>query len=114
MLPDAALAMRCGNKIVTRGDPQAKVIKHCGEPTTTTRRFAERAGHYPWRAVYGRGTATQSDPLHRDPYNYRYFRTEVVIEDWLYNLGPNKLMRRITFENGEVRRIETLDRGYRE
>ncbi len=106
--------MRCGTKIVTRGDPQAKVIKHCGEPTSTSRRYAERAGHLPWRARYGRGTATQPDPLHRQPYNYRYFRTEVVIEDWLYNLGPNKLMRKITFENGEVRKVETLGRGYRE
>lgn len=31
-----------------------------------------------------------------------------------YNLGPQKLMRRIVFEDGAVVDIETLGYGYRE
>ncbi len=37
---------------------------------------------------------------------------EVPVETWLYNLGPNKLMRRISFEGGYVVDIETLGYGY--
>jgi len=37
---------------------------------------------------------------------------EVPVESWVYNLGPNKLMRRIRFEGGVVTEIETLGYGY--
>ena len=32
-LPAAADGMRCGSKLVTNGDPRAKVRQFCGEPT---------------------------------------------------------------------------------
>ena len=35
---DAALALRCGNKLVQRGDPMPKVLKICGEPVATQQR----------------------------------------------------------------------------
>jgi hypothetical protein len=38
--------------------------------------------------------------------------TEVPVDIWVYNLGPNKLMRRIRFEDGVVVAIETLGYGY--
>jgi hypothetical protein len=37
---------------------------------------------------------------------------EIPVESWLYNLGPNKLMRRVIFEDGIVADIETLGYGY--
>ena len=37
---------------------------------------------------------------------------EVPVEIWLYNLGPNKLMRRLRFEGGYVVDIDTLGYGY--
>ena len=39
---------------------------------------------------------------------------EVPVENWIYNLGPNKLMRRLRFEGGVVAEIETLGYGYHE
>jgi hypothetical protein len=36
----------------------------------------------------------------------------VPVENWIYNLGPNKLMRRLRFEGGIVAEIETLGYGY--
>jgi hypothetical protein len=35
------------------------------------------------------------------------------VEYWTYNLGPNKLMRRLRLEDGVVTEIETLGHGYR-
>jgi hypothetical protein len=37
---------------------------------------------------------------------------EVPVESWIYNLGPNKLMRRLRLEGGVVVEIETLGYGY--
>jgi len=98
LIPVDAMAMRCGSKLISKGDPEAKVIRYCGEPTTASRRYAERVGFY------------------RDArfYYSRNYRSEIVIEDWVYNLGPNKLMRRITLENGIVKDVKTLGRGYRD
>lgn len=38
---------------------------------------------------------------------------EVRIEEWLYDLGPGRLLRRLVFEDGRLTRIETLGRGRR-
>ena len=34
------------------------------------------------------------------------------VEVWVYNFGPLRYMRRVTFEDGRVVRIETLGRGF--
>ena len=46
------------------------------------------------------------------PYFIGQDYMEVPVEAWIYNLGPNKLMRRLRFENGFVAEIETLGYGY--
>jgi hypothetical protein len=43
-----------------------------------------------------------------------YGRREVLVEDWGFNFGPNKLMRKVTFENGLVEKIKDLGYGYRD
>lgn len=105
LVPGEAFAMRCKSKIITKGDIQAKVLKYCGEPTTAQTRFAERFGAY--------RSTDRRDLDNRVVYS-PYFRSEVIIEEWVYNLGPSKLMRRITFENGVVVDVETLERGFTE
>src|SRR5690606_31536275 len=37
-----AQAMRCGTKLVTRGDTSAEVLRNCGEPTEISRRSVWR------------------------------------------------------------------------
>lgn len=114
----AADAMRCGNRIVTEGDIQAKVLEHCGEPVQKTRRLGYRAGFFPDYRVRDPLSVAPDPPEERDSAEARIYRnslyghTEVVIEEWIYNLGPHKLIRRITFENGIVVEVETLGRGY--
>ena len=55
-------------------------------------------------------------PGHLGPTAGRYFigenYIEVPVESWIYNLGPNKLMRKVIFEAGVVVEIETLGYGY--
>jgi Protein of unknown function (DUF2845) len=93
-----AHAFRCGSKLVNEGDTRSQVLAKCGPPT-------EAMEHAP---VYRSGTW-----IHGRRYNLGY-DIEVLVETWIYNLGPHKLMRRIRFEDGLVVEIETLGYGFRE
>lgn len=108
-LSSEVLAMRCGNKLITKGDAQAKVLKYCGEPAQKTQRLGLRAGVYRGNSSY-----VDTDGNFSRGYYYPYGHSEVLLEDWVFNFGPYQLMRRVTFADGFVEDIETLTYGYRE
>jgi hypothetical protein len=93
-----AFAMRCGNKLIVKGDTRAEVSAKCGEP-------AEVANE---RSVFRRPVIWS----HGRPYYLGPDFIEVPVESWIYNFGPNKFMRRVIFEDGIVADIETLGYGY--
>jgi hypothetical protein len=94
-----AFAFRCGNKLVSEGDTREQVVSKCGEPAD----IINMASVFRRPIVYGyRGR----------PYYVGENYVEVPVESWIYNLGPNKLMRRLRFEGGLVTDIETLGYGY--
>ena len=95
----AAMAFRCGSKLVSEGDTRAAVVAKCGEPTEVDRRAVWRR---PVIWLHGRQTYLSTDLL------------EIPVELWIYNLGPSKFMRRVKFEDGLVVDIETLGYGYYE
>lgn len=93
-----AFAFRCGSKLVSKGDTRAEVLAKCGGPAD---RVAQRSVYRrPMIWAHGRPYYIGEDPM------------EVPVESWTYNLGPNKLMRRLRFEDGIVADIETLGYGY--
>jgi hypothetical protein len=98
-VPASADGLRCGSKLVTTGDPRAKVRQLCGEPTDVQTRSILR------RPVFNFGGRTLT---YGDGY------VEVPIEIWTYNFGPYKLMREIRFVDGRVEEIQTLGYGYHE
>ncbi len=112
---ERAMAMRCGNKLVLKGDHQAKILRFCGDPS-----------HMLQRAIYRSGPTRQFTSRHSDSRRVREALgddeilistrsfVEVLIEEWTYNLGPRKLMRVIRFENGIVTDVRHLGYGYRE
>ncbi|MFZ2507901.1 MAG: DUF2845 domain-containing protein [Steroidobacteraceae bacterium] len=90
-------SFRCGTRLVTDGDSLDKVAALCGPPTDIRRReVLQRRIHW----YRGR------------PFYSSLWPEPVPIEHWIYNLGPNKLMRRLTFEDGLLVNIETLSHGY--
>lgn len=93
-----AFAFRCGNKLVAKGDSRSEVAAKCGEPTEVTSQ----------RSVYRRPVIWS----HGRPYYIGEDFIEIPVESWIYNLGPNKFMRRVIFEDGIVAEIETLGYGY--
>ncbi len=94
-----AHAFRCGSQLVHDGDSRAAVAAKCGEPTEISRSAILRKPVF-W--VGGRRYHVSGDFV------------EIPVEQWLYNLGPRKLMRRVRFEDGLVVEIETLGYGFRE
>lgn len=108
--PAAWSMMRCGNHIISEGDPQAKVAAICGEPEYVQSSTIIRAG-------------TPRQPLSlldeyrrwrngRELLSHERSYVEVPVEVWVYNLGPNKLMREVRFEDGRVVHVESLGYGY--
>jgi hypothetical protein len=91
--PAAADSMRCGSKLMTTGDPSAKVEALCGPPVGIERREIMRSYSY-HRGIPVRGSF------------------EVSVEFWTYNFGPNKLMYRLRFEDGLLVDVETLGHGF--
>lgn len=102
--------MRCGSMLVNKGDSQAKVLQYCGEPVDTTSRYVIRPGTYPPKSNVVINGKEVSGGERYVPFG----RSEVLLEEWTYNFGPNKLMRRVRFINGVVEDVRTLDYGYRE
>ncbi|HEX9707872.1 MAG TPA: DUF2845 domain-containing protein [Steroidobacteraceae bacterium] len=95
--PAAADSFRCGTKLMSDGDSTDKVEALCGPPTSIQRRqILQRPVYY----------------HHGRPYYSGYGLSEVTVEYWTYNLGPNKLMRRLRFEDGLLVDVETLSHGY--
>jgi hypothetical protein len=90
-------SFRCGSKLMTDGDSTAKVEALCGTPESIERREVLRR---PIRWYRGR------------PYYLSYDFVPIPVEYWTYNLGPNKLMRRLRFEDGLLVEVETLGHGY--
>jgi hypothetical protein len=90
-------SFRCGTHLVSDGDSTDKVAALCGPPTDIQRReILQRRIHW-----YG-----------GRPYYTSLGPEEIPIEYWTYNLGPNKLMRRLKFEDGLLVDVETLSHGY--
>jgi hypothetical protein len=98
LAPLAAYAdgMRCGNALITRGDNLLRVQHECGTPT-----YASQYVVYGFRPVFNGILGTYADES-----------VPITVEEWTYNLGPTRFMRKLRFENGELVRIESLEYGY--
>jgi hypothetical protein len=84
----SASAMQCGSSVVGPGDQQQKVLDRCGRPSSVTQRYVEVGPPGDWR-------------WHR-----------AVVEQWVYNFGPNELMRMLELEGGVVIAEQTLGYGH--
>ena len=109
LLSEPAAAFRCGSKLVKDGMHELEVVKICGAPTSI------RNLGYAVRSVDIR-EHRQTVPgwtISRSP-GYHSYPAEVMVTEYVYNLGPQKLMRRLVFEGGFLVLVETLGRGVRD
>lgn len=102
----SATGFRCGRRHVDRGDPSTKVEKLCGSPQHRRERDSERTAR---KTVWVRCGPSQTARCAQTIEE----RVRVRQEVWTYDLGPKKLVRYLTFEEGVLLRIETGDYGER-
>ena len=89
---DAKPAQReCSEQIVSVGDRTSDVIVKCGEPA--------------WKDI-------RQEEFREKIDNGQARKTFVTIEEWTYNLGPNRFVRIFTFRNGKLVDIRTGGYGY--
>lgn len=97
LLPAPAEAMYCGQRLVKNGDSRHRVRALCGEPADVIARVELRSA-----AAFLRGTDGTPVRVER--------LVEVRIDEWTYDLGPQRLLRVFVFENGRLVSMST--RGY--
>jgi hypothetical protein len=88
----AAQTVVCAGKIINEGVTKAVVAAACGPPTEVVRRSGALD------PAIGEVAPPSTD--------------DGDIAVWTYNFGPNKLMQRIWFEDGLVKRVESLGYGH--
>ena len=94
--------MRCGTRLVREGDGKDKVRALCGEPTSISQAgYVGGPGYFP--------------NYYNGPIDYSYAWagwTALPVEIWTYNLGPDKLLRKLRFVGDELDEIRTNGYGY--
>ena len=93
----------CNSKIVTIGDYKYDVLRKCGEPS-----HVEVWEEVRIRRDLSPGLLETGIGLYRTPL---YLPGPVTVEEWVYNLGSNRFIRYLRFENGRLAKITEGDYG---
>jgi len=102
---DASVAdgMRCGTRLVSQGDSTYEVKSRCGPPQDATRRVETRTERRRVRVACGRGDA-QCDRVQE-------VSVDVVVDEWIYDFGPQQFVRYLTFLDGKLAHVATGSYG---
>ncbi len=84
---------RCGTgRLVITGDHMAEVRNKCGEPDSAGQRVEKRRLKEKVRRWSGGVSEEVSEER----------EVEIVLDEWVYDLGPRRFLQMVTFENGRV------------
>ena len=87
-------------RLVSIGDHLVEVQKKCGDPDYVGQRTEKRKRREKVRKTGGEWSEEVMEER----------EVEILLDEWIYDLGPRKFMRSILFENGRV--IETGSGDY--
>jgi len=87
----ASAIFECGRWLIEVGDTKPEVILRCGNPSWTEE----------WEEEL-------FERIDRDVVR----RIFIHVDEWTYNLGPNRFMRTLRFRNGKLVDIKTGDYGF--
>jgi hypothetical protein len=93
----------CDSKIITIGDYKYDVLRKCGEPS-----HAEVWQEVLIKKDFSPGLFETGIGLYGSPL---FLTGPVTVEEWEYNLGPNRFIRYLRFENSRLIRITEGDYG---
>ena len=103
----SANGMRCDNKLVQPGDSSYDVKSLCGPPDDMQQRTEQR-----------RVTRAVERPCNTQPTGRCAFVVEdivdVVIDEWIYDFGPQRFVQYLTFEGGKLLRVKSGGYGHKQ
>lgn len=101
-----AQAFRCNAFVIDPGLRKAEVLGKCGSPFTQDQRTEYRLQRVR-ETVWGR--ASPGGPPVQTAVEVER-QVPVVIDEWVYNFGPQQFMQALRFENGTL--VDVRDLGY--
>jgi hypothetical protein len=93
--------LRCQGRLVSIGDTKAAVLGKCDHPDKREQWEEEHNGTI--AQIYDYKTERYIAP--------KQIKQPIQMERWTYMLGSNKFIRYLYFQNGELIKIETGERG---
>lgn len=105
----AIAGIRCGTQVVTEGDSLQYVEKICGSPELKRQRSVVVTRGLEGNRLRFNG---RNSRLNQNIQQYLEYSEQVIIDEWEYNFGPNRLKQRVTFENGRIISIKSTGYGY--
>jgi hypothetical protein len=94
---------RCGRRLVSTGDHMLEVRKKCGDPDFVAQRIEKRKV----RVKVIRWVVNHQEEVSEEQ------TVEVPVDEWTYDLGPERFIRFVTFENNRVVGVTTGGYGTR-
>ena len=95
-------SLRCGTKLISIGSRLDEVLDTCGEPDQR-----DRWEEHPRSDIY-RIFDYETERYHLPGL----IHGPLHMERWTYDLGSNRFIRYLEFENGILIRIRTGDKGH--
>ncbi|WP_271007459.1 DUF2845 domain-containing protein [Paucibacter sp. B51] len=103
LLTPSAWAFRCNSFVIDAGMAKPEVLRKCGTPSLQEQRLDRRVIRLRVPAAPNSGLPPGSTvELERE--------RQVLIEEWVYNFGPQQFMQQLVFEDGRL--VSVKDLGY--
>lgn len=96
----SASAFRCNGRIINTRVFSGEIQQLCGEPMSINK-------YMDYKII-----AIQQTHRRTKYHQVEFIRVPINIEEWIYNQGPNDLLRQLRFENGRLMDITTLGYGH--
>lgn len=100
-------ALKCGRSLVELGDYREDVYDKCGEPDTIQSHY-ERRSSLNHAEVNPLSRQLRNNALSYGQAHYR--EVEILVEEWRYDFGRQRLRKLLRFENGKLIEIVNLGR----
>jgi hypothetical protein len=101
----ADAGFRCGSgRLVNVGDGMYEVRTKCGDPDQATQRVEKRR----IKVKLGHRAGASSEEVSEE------HDVEILIDEWVYDLGPERFIRTVSFENSRVTDVATGGRGVKQ
>ena len=96
--------LRCQGRLVSIGDTKEEVLEKCDHPDKRDQWDEDHNGTI--SQIYDYKTERYIAPKH--------IKQPIQMERWTYDMGANKFIRYLYFQNGELIKIETGEKSLRD